>query len=67
MFGYYQLECEARLALDELKMKRNLPEGRARLTSFATATRSRRFELSARQAEQAITTEDTLAANNGSH
>jgi DNA-binding winged helix-turn-helix (wHTH) protein/tetratricopeptide (TPR) repeat protein len=60
--GLYITECEARLALGELKMRLNPASGHAQLAALATETRSRGLELLARQVEQAISTADSVVA-----
>ncbi|MGA9474486.1 MAG: hypothetical protein WBV36_18610 [Terriglobales bacterium] len=53
--GYYQIECDARLALGELEIRLSPEAARAQLATLATETRSRGLELLARQAERAVT------------
>jgi eukaryotic-like serine/threonine-protein kinase len=65
--GYYQIECQARLALGELELKLNSSLGRKHLTDLAAETRSRNFELLARQAEGAIVSGPVLAENRSTH
>ena len=52
--GYYNIECQARLALGDLEVKLNPSLGRKHLTALATETRRRGLELLARQAEGAV-------------
>lgn len=52
--GYYQIECQARLALDRLEMKAKDPSAAGQLTALATETRAHGLELLSRQAEQAM-------------
>jgi len=61
--GYYKLECEARLALGELELKINPAAAHKRLKVLASETRSRGFELLARQAEGAAPRGTTVAEN----
>ncbi|MGO9088469.1 MAG: tetratricopeptide repeat protein [Candidatus Sulfotelmatobacter sp.] len=48
--GYYNLECEARLALGELEMKANPTSGRSLLKELADDSRSRGLLLMAKKA-----------------
>jgi tetratricopeptide (TPR) repeat protein len=65
--GYYQIECEARLALGELELKFNSSLGRKHLAELAAETRSHDFELLARQAEGAIASGPVVAENRSTH
>jgi tetratricopeptide (TPR) repeat protein len=60
--GYYQLECEARIALGELEMRTNPAEARNQLFSLSNHAHERGLELLARQAEQAIAPSGNTAA-----
>jgi len=60
--GLYTTECEARLALGELEMRLNPASGQVQFATLAIETRSRGLELLARQAEQAISTADSVVA-----
>jgi eukaryotic-like serine/threonine-protein kinase len=61
--GYYKLECEARLALGELELKINSAAAHKHLKVLASETRSRGFELLARQAEGAVSSGTAVADN----
>jgi tetratricopeptide (TPR) repeat protein len=61
--GYYKLECEARLALGELELKINSSAAYKHLKDLASETRSRGFELLARQAEGAVSGGKAVAEN----
>jgi eukaryotic-like serine/threonine-protein kinase len=61
--GYYELECEARLALGELQLKTNSSLGQRSLKALASETRTRGFELLARQAEGAMSSATAVAEN----
>jgi DNA-binding winged helix-turn-helix (wHTH) protein/tetratricopeptide (TPR) repeat protein len=61
--GYYNIECEGRLALGDLEAKLNPSLGRKHLTVLATETRRRGLELLARQAEGAISTGTAVGEN----
>jgi DNA-binding winged helix-turn-helix (wHTH) protein/tetratricopeptide (TPR) repeat protein len=65
--GYYKLECEARLALGELELKINSSAARKHLKDLASETRSRGFELLARQAEGAASSGTAVAENRSGH
>jgi DNA-binding winged helix-turn-helix (wHTH) protein/tetratricopeptide (TPR) repeat protein len=53
--GFYNINCEARLAVGKLQLETNPASGRSQLTSLASETRGHGLELFARQAEAAIT------------
>lgn len=61
--GYYKLECEARLALGELELKINSSTADKHLRVLASETRSRGFELLARQAEGAVSSGTAVTEN----
>jgi DNA-binding winged helix-turn-helix (wHTH) protein/tetratricopeptide (TPR) repeat protein len=61
--GYYNIECQARLALGDLELKLNPSLGRKQLTALTTETRARGFELLARQAEGALSSDTAVAEN----
>ncbi len=65
--GYYQIECEARLALGELELKVNASAGRKLLTELAEETHSRNLELFAHQAQAALGGGAVLAENRSVH
>ena len=65
--GYYQIECEARLALGELELKVNPSVGRKLLTELAEETHSHNLELFAHQAQAALGGGAVLAENRSVH
>jgi tetratricopeptide (TPR) repeat protein len=65
--GYYNIECQARLALGDLELKLNPSLGRKHLTALATETRGRGLELLARQAEGALSSGMAVAENHSGH
>ncbi len=65
--GYYNIECEARLALAELELKLNHSLGRKHLTDLAAEARSHDLELLARHAEDAIGSSAVVAQNRPVH
>ena len=52
--GYYQIECDARLALAELELRQNLPVARAHLVALAREAHQHGMELVAHKATQAL-------------
>lgn len=64
--GYYDIECEARLALGELEMKTNASLAHRQLTALASEAHSRGLELLAHQAQGAIAS-GVLAENRSGH
>jgi eukaryotic-like serine/threonine-protein kinase len=52
--GYYQIECQAKVALGQIEMQRRPNSGRAQLAALVKEMRSHGLELLARQAEQAM-------------
>ncbi|HEY4052353.1 MAG TPA: tetratricopeptide repeat protein [Terriglobales bacterium] len=62
--GYYNIECEARLALGEWELKSNSSVGHKHLTALAAETRGHGLELLAREAESAVSNVTVLARNN---
>lgn len=66
--GYYELECEARLALGELELNTNPAEGRTQLTTLASEARRHGLELLAQKAERAgAASASMVAVNKGMH
>ncbi|HEY2472526.1 MAG TPA: tetratricopeptide repeat protein [Terracidiphilus sp.] len=65
--GYYNLECEGRLALGELELKVNSSLGVKQLKALAGEARSRGYELVARHAENAVSTGAIVAENRPIH
>lgn len=49
--GYFDLECEARLALGEASMAMNAPAGRTELSTLADEARGKGYMLVAQKAE----------------
>lgn len=64
--GYYEIECEAQLALGELELRSNSSSGHKHLTALASETRSHGLELLARQAEDVMAGASDLVARNRS-
>lgn len=64
--GYYKIECDARIAWSELELETNPSLGHKHLTALAAETRSRGFELLARQAEQTLANGSDVVAGNRS-
>lgn len=52
--GYYQIECDARLALAELELRQNPPVARAHLVALAREAHQHGMELVAYKATQAL-------------
>lgn len=52
--GYYQIECDARLALAELELRQNPPVARAHLVALAREAHQHGMELVAHKATQAL-------------
>lgn len=65
--GFYNIECQARLALGSLELRLNPSLGRKHLTVLATETRSRGLELLARQAEGTLANGTAVAENRSGH
>jgi tetratricopeptide (TPR) repeat protein len=65
--GYYNLECEARMALNEAEMKSDRLLGRSHLAQLASEARSHGLELLARKAEQVAGGQNVLATNKPVH
>jgi DNA-binding winged helix-turn-helix (wHTH) protein/tetratricopeptide (TPR) repeat protein len=65
--GYYNLECEGRLALGELELKVNNSLGLKQLRALAAEARSRGYELIARHAESAASGGTNVAENRPVH
>jgi eukaryotic-like serine/threonine-protein kinase len=64
--GYYDMECEARLALAEIALKANAAAGRNQLSQLSSEARSHGMELLARRAEKAAAAEGSEVAFNKS-
>jgi eukaryotic-like serine/threonine-protein kinase len=54
--GYYQIECEARLALGEAELKANPTSGRSQLENLEKETHDRGLELLSRKARLLVST-----------
>ena len=65
--GYYELECEARLAFGELQMDRNPAQGHSQLTTLVSEARHHGLELIARKAEQLIAASNLMADSTSPH
>jgi len=50
--GYYELECEARLALGEAELKTDAAQGRSLLAGLQEETHERGLELLSRKSQQ---------------
>jgi hypothetical protein len=62
--GYYNIECEARLALGEWELKSKSSVGHKHLAALAAETRGHGLELLAREAESALSSVTIVARNN---
>ena len=62
--GYYELECEARLALGEVEIEREPVQGRSLLSALAAEARSHGLELIAQKAERAARASAAVVASN---
>lgn len=58
--GYYNLECEARIAIGEIEMRLDPATGRAQLTQLASEAHSHGLELYATQARHSLATGGAL-------
>ncbi|HEX6880696.1 MAG TPA: hypothetical protein VF135_10060, partial [Terriglobales bacterium] len=66
--GYFDLECEARLALAELQLRSGSASARSQLSSLAADARSRGFNLIAQHAEKTLSsTSAAVAVNRNLH
>ena len=61
--GYYELECEARLALGELDAQYNPGDGHSQLASVAAETRRHGMVLLAQRAEEALNHSNMIVAS----
>ena len=62
--GYYELECEARLALGEVEIEHEPVQGRSLLSALAAEARSHGLELIAQKAERAARASAAVVASN---
>lgn len=60
--GYYQIECEARLALGESELKANPTSGRSQLETLEKETHERGFELLSRKARLLVSADQSSPA-----
>lgn len=65
--GYYNLECEARLALGQLELKANASLGHKRLNALASEARNHGIALVATQAQNAGSNSILLSQNQSAH
>ena len=65
--GYYELECEARLALGELDAQHNPGGGYSQLASVAAETRRHGMVLLAQRAEEALNHSNMIVASASPH
>jgi tetratricopeptide (TPR) repeat protein len=65
--GYYNIECEARIALGEWELKSNSLAGHKHLTALAAETHGHGLELLAREAERSLSNRTILAQNDSLH
>jgi ATP/maltotriose-dependent transcriptional regulator MalT len=57
--GYYQIECEARLALGEAQLKANLSSDRSQLETLEKETHERGLELLSRKAQSLVSADQS--------
>jgi hypothetical protein len=60
--GYYQIECEARLALGEAELKANPTSGRSQLETLEKETHERGLELLSRKARLLVSANQSSPA-----
>jgi len=61
--GYYQIECEARLALGEAELKANSASGRLQLETLEKETHERGLELFSRKAQLLASAKQSLPSH----